>query len=65
MEDEVVSMQDIFRFVRVGVDGEGRVMGRFAPSGIRPRIFDRLEDHGLEVPPEMAAAFPIATGGAR
>jgi pilus assembly protein CpaF len=60
MEDEVVSMQDIFRFVRMGVDPSGRIMGRFAPSGIRPSILDRLEEHGLEVPPEMEAAFPSA-----
>jgi pilus assembly protein CpaF len=58
MQDDVVSMQDIFKFVRMGVDADGRIMGRFAPSGIRPAILDRLEDHGLEVPPEMEAAFP-------
>ena len=58
MEEEVIAMQDVFRFVRTGVDSEGRVLGRFAPSGIRPRTLERLEDRGLEMPPELEALFP-------
>jgi pilus assembly protein CpaF len=58
MEEDVITMQDVFRFVRTGIDGEGRVIGRFAPSGIRPRILDRLEELGQEIPPEIAPLFP-------
>jgi pilus assembly protein CpaF len=58
MEEDVITMQDVFRFVRTGVDGEGRVIGRFAPSGIRPRILDRLEELGHDLPPEIAPLFP-------
>lgn len=57
MEDEIVSMQDIFRFTRLGMDADGRVIGRFSPSGVRPRILDRLEERGLEAPPELRAEF--------
>lgn len=65
MEEEVIAMQDIFRFIRSGLDSEGRVIGRFAPSGIRPRTLERLEDRGLEMPPELAAMFPDAVHNAQ
>src|SRR3989442_3080228 len=61
MEEEVISMQDIFQFTRTGLDTEGRVVGGFAPASIRPRIMDRLADRGLEIPPELARIFPAAT----
>ena len=58
MEEDVITMQDVFRFIRTGVDVDGRVIGRFAPSGIRPRILDRLEELGEEIPSEIVPLFP-------
>jgi pilus assembly protein CpaF len=49
MEGEVVTMQEIFCFRRRGVDGEGRVVGRFEATGIRPRFAERLRMRGLEL----------------
>jgi pilus assembly protein CpaF len=60
MDDDVISMQDIFQFTRTGLDPEGRVLGGFAPASIRPRILDRLADRGLETPLELARIFPQA-----
>jgi pilus assembly protein CpaF len=60
MEEEVITMQEIFRFTRTGYDAEGHVVGRFAPSGIRPRLLERLHDLGLEVPPELEPVYPDA-----
>ena len=57
MEEDVITMQDIFKFVRSGIDAQGRVMGRFAPSGVRPRTLDRLEELGLEMPEELRTMF--------
>src|SRR6266436_8979534 len=57
MEDDVISMQDIFQFTRTGLDPEGRVLGGFAAAMIRPRILDRLTDRGLELPSEIARMF--------
>jgi pilus assembly protein CpaF len=57
MEEEVIQMQDVFRFIRSGMDPQGRVVGRFAASGVRPRVLDRLDDLGLEMPTEMQALF--------
>jgi pilus assembly protein CpaF len=58
MEEEVITMQDIFRFTRAGFDAEGHVIGRFEPSGIRPRLLERLHDLGLEVPREIESIYP-------
>jgi len=37
MEGETITMQEIFMYERTGVDKEGKVIGRFKPTGIRPR----------------------------
>jgi pilus assembly protein CpaF len=58
MEEDVITMQDVFRFTRSGFDAQGNVVGRFEPTGIRPRVLDKLHDLGLEVPPEIEAIFP-------
>jgi pilus assembly protein CpaF len=57
MEEEVITMQDVFRFIRTGVDAQGRVIGRFTAAGLRPRILDRLEERGLEMPSEIRPLF--------
>jgi len=60
MEEEVITMQEIFRFTRTGYDADGHVVGRFAPSGIRPRLLERLHDLGIAVPPELEPVYPDA-----
>ena len=57
MEEEVITMQDVFRFIRSGLDQQGRVIGRFVSTGIRPRVLDRLDDLGLEMPAEIVSLF--------
>src|SRR6266849_4121639 len=63
MEDDTITMQDVFRFTRSGHDANGRVTGRFVATGIRPRILERMQEIGLEVPPELQPLFPGAVGG--
>src|SRR5258705_6921868 len=50
MEGETITMQDIFPFVRTRVDSQGQVVGRFKPTGIRPRFAERLKACGLQLP---------------
>ncbi len=50
MEGETITMQEIFQYERTGVDKEGRVLGRFRPTGIRPRFAERLKACGLQLP---------------
>ena len=50
MEGETITMQEIFMFERTGVDSQGQVIGRFRPTGIRPRFAERLKASGLQLP---------------
>jgi pilus assembly protein CpaF len=58
MEGELVTTQDIFVFERVGVTGEGRVTGRFRPTGVRPKFSERLKAAGVEFSTQL---FQTAT----
>jgi pilus assembly protein CpaF len=53
MEGEVVTMQEIYQFERMGVSPDGDVIGRFRPTGVRPTFAHRLEVSGVEIPREM------------
>jgi pilus assembly protein CpaF len=50
METEMVTMQEIFRFERRGLDSDGRVRGAFSATGIRPQFTDRLAAAGQRLP---------------
>jgi pilus assembly protein CpaF len=50
MEGETITMQEVFLFERNGVDKEGKVIGRFKATGIRPRFAERLKAHGIQLP---------------
>ncbi|MGH9854769.1 MAG: TadA family conjugal transfer-associated ATPase [Blastocatellia bacterium] len=45
-----IIMREIYRYERLGVDADGRVIGRFGPTGARPRFTERLEVCGLTLP---------------
>jgi pilus assembly protein CpaF len=53
LEENIISMQDIFNFVRKGIGPDGRVVGSFQPSGIRPKFLDRLLVAGIMLPAEL------------
>lgn len=50
MEGEQVTTQDIFNFIRTGLSEDGRVLGRFQPTGVRPRFYERLAASGIRLP---------------
>ncbi len=49
MEGEVVTMQELFIFERAGLTEDGKVKGRFKPTGIRPKFSDRLAAAGFRL----------------
>jgi pilus assembly protein CpaF len=53
MEGDVITMQDIFVFERLGLASDGRVRGRFRATGIRPKCAERLAASGVQLPREM------------
>jgi pilus assembly protein CpaF len=53
MDENVISMQDIFTFVRKGIGANGKVVGTFQPSRIRPKFLERLKVAGILLPTEL------------
>jgi pilus assembly protein CpaF len=53
MEGEVITLQDIFVFEKRGLSPEGKVMGRFAATGIRPKFADKLVAAGIRLSPDL------------
>ena len=47
MEQNVVNMQEIFQFKRLGVDENGKVQGEFRATGIRPMMMQRIKERGV------------------
>ena len=50
MEGETITMQEIFQYERTGLGPQGQVLGRFRPTGIRPRFAERLKACGMQLP---------------
>lgn len=53
MEGDVLTMQEIFRFRRMTTDPEGRVIGQYESTGIRPTFLDEAEARGIQTDPEI------------
>jgi pilus assembly protein CpaF len=53
MEGEVITMQDVFLFERMGIGIDGKVNGRFRATGIRPKCAERLAAAGVHLPMDM------------
>jgi pilus assembly protein CpaF len=53
MEENVISMQEIFTFEKKGIGPDGKVIGVFKPSRIRPRFLERLRVAGIILPPSI------------
>ncbi len=50
MEQDTIVMQDIYHYVKEGIDENGRAFGRFEATGVRPNFMDRLEAAGVRLP---------------
>jgi pilus assembly protein CpaF len=50
MEGDMIAMHEIFKYEQTGVDVDGRVLGHFCATGVRPRFADRLRQFGAAVP---------------
>ncbi len=53
MEGEIVTLQDIFVFEKRGLSPEGKVLGRFAATGIRPKFYEKLLAAGIRLRPDL------------
>jgi pilus assembly protein CpaF len=55
MEGDIITMQEIFRYHRLGVDDNGRVHGEFRATGTRPRFVDKFKALGISISDNMFA----------
>ena len=53
MEGDIVTMQEIYRFDKLGLGPDGRVLGRFVATGVRPKVCERLKTMGITLPPDL------------
>jgi pilus assembly protein CpaF len=53
MEQDIITLQDIFLFEKTGVTESGKVLGRFRATGIRPKFYDRLKTCGITLAPQL------------
>jgi pilus assembly protein CpaF len=53
MEQDVIIMQDIFRYKQLGIDQNGRAFGQFEATGVRPSFMQRLEQSGMKLPTNL------------
>jgi pilus assembly protein CpaF len=53
MEGEVITLQDLFVFEKRGLTPEGKVVGRFAATGIRPKFYEKLLAAGIRLRPDL------------
>ncbi len=53
MEQDVIIMQDIFRYKQLGLDQNGRAFGQFEATGVRPSFMQRLESSGVKLPTNL------------
>jgi len=53
MEGQIITLQDIFIFDKKGIDKDGRVIGQFQATGIRPKFAEKLELAGIDMPEDL------------
>jgi pilus assembly protein CpaF len=53
MEGDIITMQEIFVFEKAGVTQDGKVVGRFRATGVRPKVSERLLAAGIRLPASM------------
>jgi pilus assembly protein CpaF len=55
MEQDIIIMQEVFRYKQLGIDQNGRAYGQFEATGVRPTFVPRLEQKGIKLPSNMFA----------
>lgn len=51
MEGSTIVMQDFFVYEQRGIDKDGKIVGEFKATGVRPRCAERFKIYGINLPP--------------
>ncbi|NDV49084.1 MULTISPECIES: CpaF family protein [Roseobacteraceae] len=57
MEGDVISMQEVFRYQRVGLTPDNKIIGHFTATGVRSHYSERFRMWGYDVPPSIYEPF--------
>jgi len=49
MEGDIITMTEIFKFQRQGLDKEGNVVGTFKATGLIPKFYEKLQKRGIMI----------------
>jgi pilus assembly protein CpaF len=50
MEGEIITMQEVFKFERTGLEPNGKILGHFTGTGLRSHFADRFKRWGFDLP---------------
>src|SRR6266516_3667054 len=53
MEQDIIIMQDVFKYKQLGIDQNGRAFGQFEATGVRPSFMQRMEASGMKLPTNL------------
>ena len=53
MEDNIITTQDLFRYVQTGIDESGKAIGHFVSTGLKPSFYDRFALYGVNLPEDF------------
>ena len=53
MEQDIITLQDIFLFEKTGTAESGKILGRFRATGVRPKFYERLKTSGITLPTRL------------
>lgn len=62
MEGNTITMQDIFRYQQQGYDENGKAVGRYVSTGLKPNFLEKFAVNGVEIPEDF---FAVADSGRR
>lgn len=53
MENDVIILQDIFKYEQKGLDSRGKVKGEYLSAGIMPKFVHKLREKGITIPADL------------
>jgi len=59
MESTTITMQELFRFEQRGVGSDGKIVGEYRSTGVRPKLLERIERYGID-PAEVVRPYLAA-----
>ncbi len=65
MENQIITMQEIFNFEQTGLDSDGHVQGKFRMSGLMPKFITKFKALGIPVPSVLLSDSVIELEGVR